>query len=205
MQHSKKGRYLIVADPLDSLNPWSDTGLSMAREALDQGAEVWWAQVSNITVENNQAFAHANRLEKFLMEEIPKPVEFSRGLLNDFNGIWVRKDPPFNSGYTTLCWILSLCKPEVRIINSPSVLLRFHEKLIHLKAVAEGYLSIDQVIPTWVVHGSDNPIEVPKHWKNDEFITKPWFGYGGKNIEKWESAEAAIKSLKKNEPNIFSI
>lgn len=177
-------KLLIVADPLSSLNPKSDTGLSLAREALRRDFAVFWSTPSEVFLEDSRVFFFGDTIQDCKPREWPR----SESLVDPVPGeeidyILVRKDPPFDENYLSLCWKLRLIAPTSKVINPVQSLLNFHEKLIPNLAVLEGFLDSSHLLPSFVGEASlagflsdlDPKIGSP-------FIAKPWLGHGGRDI-----------------------
>ncbi len=186
-------RFLIIADPLTDLKPASDTGLSLLREALTCGHEVCWATPEDLCLDGNQLWVTATVLESCAPRALPIPLkEHGSMALDSFNGIWIRKDPPFDMGYLSLCWLLSLLEDRISIINSPATLMRYHEKLLPLEAWRAGAIKEEELVPTFLTTGEDLPRR--PSFPDGPVISKPWFGYGGHDVEKWSSIEESLDS-----------
>jgi len=113
--------------------------------------------------------------------------------LNDFDQVWIRKDPPFDLNYVSLCWLLMQYENIIPFINPPSRLIAHHEKFIPLQAVKEGFLKGHQIIPTWKpTKGFRFP---PGDFPSGVTISKPWLGHGGIDIQRWDSLEIALGSF----------
>ena len=180
--------YLIIGDPIKTLKAETDTSLAMAREAIHRTHEIHWATDEDLFLWQGRVHV---RTEKFTgcregslpsTELVREPIA-----INEFDAVWIRKDPPFNDRYLSLCWLLSLEEKNVPIINPPSKLLRYHEKLIPLEAVEAGYLDEKEVIPTFLPTGKR--FNIPKDFPRGEAITKPWLGHGGKDVKRLPSPQ----------------
>lgn len=102
--------------------------------------------------------------------------------LNAYDAVWIRKDPPFDTNYLALCWLLALEEKNVPILNTPSALLRYHEKLIPMEAVEANFLDQSEVIPTFLPMGRRFP--VPENFPKGECVTKPFFGHAGREVKR---------------------
>jgi glutathione synthase len=173
--------FLIVGDPLRSLKPKTDTSLALAREALSRTHEVHWTTCEDLFLWEGRVFARVESLTGCAEGSLPATEtvkEFQS--VNSYDGIWIRKDPPFDSSYLSLCWLLALEENNVPILNKPSVLLRYHEKMLPFEAVEKGFLTQEELIPTFLPTGRRIP--VPAAFPKGESVTKPWLGHGGKDV-----------------------
>jgi glutathione synthase len=196
-------KFLIIGDPLYTLNAKSDTGLALLRAGLKRGHSLYWCTPSDVTWHDFEVRASASLIEECLPEEPPKPPKKSENLpIRDFDGVWIRKDPPFNMEYITLCWLLQLEENDVAILNRPSQLIRFHEKLLPLFALKEGFLTEDQLIPTHLFSSWTQQDDLVALSASEEWITKPWFGHGGQGVLMHSSLKNAFEeACKKGFPD----
>ena len=193
-------KFLIVADPIETLTPATDTGLSLLREALKRGHEVAWATIHDCMIWETHPAVQAQLIHSCEKSELPKDrSEPIRCLLTDFDGIWIRKDPPFDENYVSLCWLLALVEKKVPIINPASVLLRYHEKLLPLEAIQNGYIESDEIIPTYIVTPTNTP--AIENLPERSWVSKPWLGHAGGGIQRWESTGELKTAL--NDPSQF--
>jgi len=195
-------KILIVADPIAALKPKGDTGLSLLREALGRGHAVYWATGEDLELDLGKLYVNAIQALSCAAAELPQmKVTSERVLVNSFDTVWIRKDPPFDMSYVSLCWLLALEEQNVLILNKPSLLLRYHEKLLPFEAFRQGFIDETDLVPTYVSAGS-NYENIPKSFTG-EVVSKPWLGFGGNDVERWKSvrdyslqvASAARKNL----------
>ena len=180
---------LIVADPLDALNPAADTGLTILRDSLDRGHEVYWATIENVILEGSRVVTHATAIESCDRKALP---EASRDLTTfavaDFDLVWARKDPPVDWKYISMCWLLALEEVSTVIVNRPALLLRHHEKMVPFDAHRSGFLNADDIMPMYLM--TSPTAKIAPEEKADEWVTKPWLGHGGRGVVKWDSLDA---------------
>lgn len=196
-------RVLFIADPVESLNPKTDTSLILAREFFSQHHPVWWVNASQLKWQSNHLVLEALPLEKpGSVDQLPdlgSPKVFG---LEDFDLVMIRKEPPFDASFLTLCWLLCPYESKVKMVNRPSLLIRHHEKMLALEAAALGVIKPDQVMPTFLVHNQSAALEWMDSKPQDDFILKPWLGHGGRDVFRLSQAEFSrrAKSLFRQEP-----
>lgn len=186
---------LIIADPLRSLKPRTDSTLTMLREGLLRGHEMHWATCEDLFLWEGRVFARVEKATACAEQSLPmtETVQEAQSI-NSYDAIWVRKDPPFDQSYLSLCWLLALEENNVPILNRPSLLLRYHEKMLPFEALERRYLRPEEIIPTFLPTGRRFP--VPSNFPNGESVLKPWLGHGGKDVQ-------AIPSPQTPEPYSF--
>jgi glutathione synthase len=179
----------------------------MARAALAAGHEVHWCESSHLALFNDQVFVRSRRMLKLPKKRAPifaAPGKDKTRPIHYFSTVLIRKDPPFDSSYITLCWMLGLAEKKVSIVNSPSRLLNHHEKLLPLQAIQAGFLSRADLLPSFVAEDPKVLSPLPKDLAGKGFVVaKPWLGYGGRSVKKYSTARAAFRKAKKHEAMIY--
>lgn len=173
--------FLIIADPIRALKPKTDTSLALVREALLRGHSVHWATSEDLILWEGRVLARVDEITGCAENSHPVTETVSETqALNSYDGIWIRKDPPFDVSYMSLCWLLSLEENNVPFLNKPSLLLRYHEKMLPFEAVEKGFLRAEELIPTFLPTGKR--LAVPSDFPKGECVTKPWLGHGGQGV-----------------------
>jgi len=174
--------FLIIGDTMRNIKPKTDTSLALVREALTRMHEVHWATPEDLFLWEGRVMARVSSISGCAEGTLPAMEDIKEfQAVNGYDGVWIRKDPPFDSSYLSLCWLLALEENNVPIFNKPSVLLRYHEKLIPLEAVEKGFLRADEIIPSFLPTGRRLP--VPSNFPKGESVTKPFLGHAGKDVE----------------------
>lgn len=131
-------KILIIADPLTNFNIAGDSTYLMMLTAKDMGFQLSYCAPAEIYARGNQAFANICELELahgldgiYSTKDWFQVVErLDRVNLTYFDAILVRNDPPFNLEYYYLTQILELAELSgVKVLNNPSALRNFNEKL----------------------------------------------------------------------------
>ena len=187
-------KWLIIGDPLETLLPATDTGLSLLREAHSRGRDVHWATPGGVILNGVSIEVSTQFVTESIPGALPKTkIEKKPSKIDDFDCVWIRKDPPVDMNYISLCWLLAHAENSTVILNPPSLLLRFHEKMIPYEAHRAGYLNEDEVVPTSLWTGESSP--TPATDGENAWISKPWLGHGGRDISKWDSIDHFLKAL----------
>lgn len=173
---------LFVADSLEKIKPLSDTTLVFLRQCLKLKHKVSWATDSDVEFSGDKVIVHACEVKSCEVDAKPALLDKKTVGIDKFKLVFIRKDPPFDSSYVRLCWILALAEKKTTFLNSPSQLLRYHEKLVPLEALAQGFLEKKDIIPTHLGSAVS-----AKHFVNDyeieNVIIKPFLGFGGTGVE----------------------
>lgn len=175
-------KIIFVADAVEKLKPAGDSSLALVRAALKRGHEVTWATAEDVEFVGHSVSVQAARVLECSPEGAPRLEEKKWHPLTAMDAAFIRKDPPFDANYVKLCWLLALAEKKVWMLNPPSLLLRYHEKLVPLEALAQGFLEEGDIIPTHI--GSlSRAKEFIEELKPPKVITKPFLGFGGGDIE----------------------
>lgn len=192
---------LIVGDPPAKLNPRGDSSFFMARAALEAGFAVDWCTPSDISLRNSEVRVRAQSVKRAPAKARPALDKSCARLATDYKSIWIRKDPPFDSNYVSLCWMLSLVEDRVQFVNAPSLLLKHHEKLLPLQALQAGFLTTSDILPTVVAQGKK--VDFPENFPDSPVVGKPWLGFAGKRVRKFPTKRAALAAASTREATIY--
>ncbi len=186
-------KFLIISDPTEGLIADSDTALSMLREGLARGHEVYWATETDLWLADNRVQVSATAVLSCEEKALPELATTSEELpITSFNGVWIRKDPPFDQNYVALCWLLALEEKNVSMLNAPSLLLRYHEKMLPFEALQADFLTAEDLIPSYLETGEER--RIPPSFPEGAVISKPWLGHGGRDVELWPNLQEAFDS-----------
>ncbi len=181
-------KILFIADPPDRLKPKGDSTLELLRVALAKKHECYWAREIDVEYFENKVIVHSKKVVDCKEEETAQLAEQSFQSMKHFKAVFIRKDPPFDPSYVRLCWLLKLASKETYFFNHPDVLLRFHEKLVPLEALAQGYFAKSDIIPTYIGNLAGATAFI-NQFKTDSFVTKPFLGFGGSDVQKFSKNE----------------
>ena len=166
---------LFVMDPIESINIKKDTTFVIMLEAQRRGHEISYCELKDLFIKDAGGHAEATRVELKRADNYFRLGKTSVHILNDFDVIWMRKDPPLNMDYIYSTYILSLVdESNTYVINNPKGIRESNEKIysLHFR---------DFIPPTLVSKDQDKL----KGFLNDiggEMVVKPLDGYGGEGI-----------------------
>lgn len=114
---------LVIADPLDSLDPSIDTTLALIRAARDRHHRVRWCQAHHLALIDGLAHALASPVDEV-------GTTGSWVCLDDTDVIFFRTDPPVDRRYLDATLILDRVDPARAIlVNDPRGIRLANEKL----------------------------------------------------------------------------
>jgi len=163
-------KWLVVLDPIEGLISRTDTSLAVISKAREKGISVDTAAIENLFFETFAAVIATN--EEGKRNIVP---------LDDYDLIFMRKEPPYDLAFHYATQLLSLTKACV--VNSPSSLRDFNEKLIALPFV-------DYMPPTLV--SSDVAVIEDFLKRQGGGVIKSLDSFQGKSVQKIEASDRSI-------------
>lgn len=162
--------WLVVLDPLEGLVSQTDTSIALIDQARKNGIAVDTATIDKLFFET---YAAVMATEEGGSEKVKK--------LGDYALILMRKEPPYDLAFHYATQLLSLS--GTLVVNSPSALRDFNEKLIALpfrKYMPPTLVSSDVSI-------LENFIE-----RNGKCVIKLLDSFQGKSVQKIEPQQTSI-------------
>jgi len=182
-------KWLFIIDPIEELNYETDSTYAIMKEAFRQGIEVFYCTIQQLFYKNRVSCISRS----FFLSDTGYDLGQSNiSLLDSFNIIFMRKDPPYDIAFHYATELLSLTKSLV--INSPQALRDFNEKLIILPFL--------EYIPDTMVTASELQIKAFLKGHSDGFILKSLASYQGRSVE-WitkddKDSKKILKAYTKN-------
>ena len=182
-----KKKIAIQMDTIENIDINFDSSFLICLEAQKRNYEIFYYNPEQLFY--NEGLIQANG---FYIELIANNKNYFKYLskeitvnLNDFNYIFIRQDPPFDMNYITSTYLLEYLQSNTIVINSPTSIRNFSEKI--------SAFQFKEFMPSTIV--SQN-IEIIKNFllKHKDIITKPLYGNGGEGIYRY-----TIKDIKLEE------
>ena len=189
----------IVGDALVDLKPEMDTTLLIASAAASRGHEVFYADQTEIWRTENGVYGKWGAL--FYSEHRPSlpqdcVSDLSLKADTEFDVILMRQDPPVNERYIAVTHILDGCITPV--VNSPSSVQRFNEKIAILK--------LPELCPPSIVTLDWD--EIRSFWSRSQngAVIKPLNEFNGRGVLKLsvDYEEQEVFKLVRHATNDFS-
>ena len=190
-------KFAFIIDPVKRLDPGHDTSVALMEAAQAQGHEVWVAQIEDIQVLSSKAWA-------FLRPISMQPVALVDGLwqvtqpwyslgdavlklLEEFDVVLMRKDPPVSTAYLYATYLLDYVDPtRTTLVNHPQGLRAANEKMFALQ--------FKDAIPDTIVSQSKSVIRKFVEAKG-RAVLKPLGGKAGEGILLLEAEDRNFNSL----------
>ncbi len=148
--------------------------LLLMYEAFVRKYEVYHFTPEQLMLDGDGVYARAQKLNHIDMMD--RTIRFGKKTilnLEDVDAVIIRLDPPFNMNYITATYILDRIKDKTLVVNSPSGIRNFAEKLFPFPA---GDLSPPTVITSY------EPAIVKFRERHGDIIIKPLYAYGGQGV-----------------------
>jgi len=171
----------FLIDPLASLKPKKDSSLALMVEAARRGHQVSVFEFGHVSLENGAIFAQATAL-RVDAELLSSSTVGSHALplgparrvnIEEFDRVFIRKDPPFDSQYLALTYLLDRPGHDGRFINAPRGIREVNEKLF---ATRYGAFT-PQTLVTW---SFEEALRFAQ--KYEKVVLKPSYFGSGKGV-----------------------
>jgi len=181
---------LKVAFQMDPINPIdinADSTFRLAEEAQLRGHELFYYTPDQLAYQQGRVTARGWPLT--VRREVGNHFtlgEFQEIDLSSQDVVWLRQDPPFDMGYITTTHILDMIHPETLVVNDPTWVRNYPEKLLVLQFP-------DLTPPTTVARDLDTL----KAFKDEhgDIIMKPLYGNGGAGVFRLDPNDRNFGSL----------
>ena len=179
-------RHLLLIDPLEKLNIKKDSSLMLALAMKKRGIECYVFFEKDFAIHNQgeqkltvHSFTGALKADGIYLESFETTGSMVIELGTE-DLIHMRLDPPFDSRYLRILWMLDdLCQKGIQVLNHPRGIMLFNEKLYAYRAqgAVASFVGSNVKLATQFVHGL--------HPRPSALILKPMDLYSGIGVEKW--------------------
>jgi glutathione synthase len=166
---------LLVVDPLDRLKEYKDSSIAMMRELARRGYGVWACEARQLSWREGVVHAVATRLDIAQQGAAWCAArESALRRLESFDGVLMRKDPPFDSEYLFATYLLEAAvRRGARVFNDPRALRDHNEKF----AISEfSHFTAPSLV------SSDPDVIREFHRQHEQIVVKPLDGMGGRGV-----------------------
>ncbi|SEM72276.1 glutathione synthase [Palleronia pelagia] len=180
-------RVAIQMDPIAPINIDADSTFRIAEEAQARGHSLFYYTPDRLSWRDGRVIARGADLT--VRRE--RGDHFSLGEMRDqdlseMDVVWLRQDPPFDMGYITSTHILDLLPDSTLVVNDPSWVRNWPEKLL--------VLQFPELIPSTTIAWD---LEVLREFKarHGDIIVKPLYGNGGAGVFRLRRDDGNLDSL----------
>ncbi|MGE5216301.1 MAG: glutathione synthase [Chloroflexota bacterium] len=165
----------VVMDPVDKINIDKDTTFVLILEAQQRGHEIYFMELDDLFLRGGTPHGRFRRVEMARATPHYHLGESKVGALEDFDSVWMRKDPPFDMKFFFATHLLSLIdESKCFLLNNPRGLREANEKLYALR--------FPEQIPQTLVSGDMERLKAFMAELGGEMIIKPLDGCGGSGV-----------------------
>jgi glutathione synthase len=162
----------FILDPLENLKSYKDTSLAIMREASLRGHELFVSMQHDLFLRGDAARIIAR---KFIFTEqnytLEEAIEYAPAV---FDGVFMRKDPPFDNEYLYSTYLLEIAANQgAKVYNNPSAIRSWNEKL--------SVTRFSEFAPEFLVTANNDLIREFLNTYQD-VVVKPLDGMGGNSI-----------------------
>ncbi len=162
-------------DPLENIDPQHDSSFAMLLAAQNKGWSLYYFQQQHLYCEDGEIKARAKKITVFNKKNQHFEYESEQiYLLNEFDIVLMRKDPPFDLHYIYTTYLLEQAERQgVLVVNKPQSLRDANEKLFTLwfsKWCPKTLISADKEV-------------IKAFWRQEgDTVLKPLDGMAGRSI-----------------------
>jgi len=165
-------KFNFILDPLENLKSDKDTSLAIMREASRRGHELFVSMQHELFLRGATARVSAKKFicigQSYTLEEA---IEYTPA---DFDGIIMRKDPPFDNEYLYSTYLLEIAANQgAKVYNDPSAIRSWNEKL--------SVTRFPQFAPEFLVTANNDLIREFLN-SHQDIVVKPLDGMGGSSV-----------------------
>jgi glutathione synthase len=181
-------RVAIQMDPIELVNPETDTTVLMALNAQERGHALWVYHPDRLALESGRLTARARPLQvraavgdHYTMGE---PVVLD--LAEDVDVVLMRQDPPFDMHYITATHLLEHVHPRTLVVNNPAEVRNAPEKLFVTR-----FPGVQP--PTLITRDLDAIADFRARFP--DMILKPLYGGGGSGVTRLKPGDGNLDAL----------
>ncbi len=177
----------IQMDPVESINPRTDTTMLLGLEALERGYDVYCYQPKDLIFLNGAITARARQVT---FHKNPDAYFTAGGWqiinLREADVVLMRQDPPFNMEYITATHLLEMLQPDVLVVNDPFHVRNAPEKLFMFR--------FPQFLAPTLISRDVQTIEdfLGTH---QDIVLKPLYGYAGQSVFRVKKGDSNFHAL----------
>ncbi|MDE0919340.1 MAG: glutathione synthase [Arenicellales bacterium] len=180
-------KHAFIMDPLGGVKAYKDTTYFLMLAAESRGHTVYYLDQSDLYTVGRQVRALLQEVR--VHHDIKKPFTIKSKVdtaLDDLDVVWIRTDPPVDRTYIYTTLLLDLLHANVKVVNRPSSIRDWNEKL--------AALAYPTLTPATVV-SRDKEIIREFVETNARTVLKPIDGHGGKGIIFVEPGETGLMDI----------
>jgi len=185
-------KIIIQMDNIEHIDINFDSSFLIGMEAQKRGYEIFYYNPHNLFYNEGLVQAYGFQIELIENSEnhfkyLTKEMLFN---LSDFKLIFIRQDPPFDMNYITSTYLLEYLPPTSIVINNPTSIRNFSEKISSFQ--------FKEFMPPTIV-SQNREILLDFLFKHKDIITKPLYGNGGEGIFRSKIEDNELMGVKSDD------
>jgi glutathione synthase len=175
-------KHAFIMDPLEGVKPWKDTTYFLMLACIERGHQVCYLDQRSLSLDHNQLWAAVTWIDVHDDNENPFTTLESQLIdLGEMDAVWIRTDPPFDRRYFYTTLLLDFLPAKTRILNRPSGIRNWNEKLAAL-------IFPEFTPPTRITNNIEEIKSMADRYQ--KVTVKPVDGFGGKGIVFFEQGDS---------------
>tara|TARA_Y100000992_G_scaffold265567_1_gene202998 strand:+ start:327 stop:1247 length:921 start_codon:yes stop_codon:yes gene_type:complete len=177
-------------DPIERLNLAGDSTFALLVEAQERGYDIDIYTPNMLTLNDGLLSAEAKQIKAYHSPDRIEELNHPRSvLLNEYDIVLMRQDPPFDMSYITATHLLETIQDKTLILNNPFYVRNCPEKIFVNKYM--------KYMPHTLITRNINEI-IKFRDKHKKIIIKPLYGNGGANVFYSDGADRNFGSIIEN-------
>lgn len=180
-------RVAFQMDPIEGVDIKGDSSFRLALEAQSRGHALFYYPPTTLAYDTGRILArgHAMEVRNVVGDHVTLAPRTELDLAT-MDVVWLRQDPPFDMGYITTTHILDRLKGETLVVNDPTWVRNWPEKLM--------VLDFPELTPPTMV---TRDLETLKAFRarHGDIILKPLYGNGGAGVFRLTPEDRNLNSL----------
>ena len=180
-------RIAVQMDPLESVNIDADSTFRIMEEAQARGHSLFYYTPDRLSWREGRVMARGWPVEvRRTRGDHMLRGDMTQIDLSDMDVVWLRQDPPFDMGYITTTHLLDFVHPHTLVVNDPTWVRNFPEKLL--------VLQFPELTPPTLVARDLDALRAFKA-EHGDVILKPLYGNGGAGVFRLTPEDRNLASL----------
>ena len=183
-------KIIVQMDPIERLNLAGDSTFALLLEAQERGYDIDIYTPNMLTLNDGLLSAEAQQIKAYHSPDRIEELNHPRSvLLDEYDIVLMRQDPPFDMSYITATHLLETIQDKTLILNNPFYVRNCPEKIFVNKYM--------KYMPHTLI--TRNISEIIKFRdKHEKIIIKPLYGNGGANVFYSDGADRNFGSIIEN-------
>ena len=166
-------KVLFIMDELSSIDTEKDTTYLFMLECQNRDFDIYYSLIDELYFDSTLK-SNCLQVKMLGTREIYKKIDYIQISVEEMDIVFMRKDPPVNLDYIHATYMLDMIKDTVLVVNNPTSLRSFNEKLVTL--------NFQDIIPPTIVTSSITQVEDFAKQFKDGVVIKPTTLCGGEGV-----------------------